>query len=152
MSAGEIPHVEIRQAAPADFAAVSALLKQARLPTADLTAGHMARFRVAQRNSQIIGAVGYQPLPDGNALIRSLVVEPGYRGRGLGERLFAEIESVCRTQQATMLYLLTDTAAPFFHSLGFSELARDQAPQSVRATAEFSSLCPDGATCMSRPI
>ena len=150
MSGSEIPRVEIRRAAPGDFAAVCALLTQAQLPTEDLTPNAMARFRVAHRNGQMIGTVGFEPLAHNAALVRSLVVDPGFRGRGLGERLFAEIESVCREQRIRTLFLLTNSAVPFFLSLGFSELPRDQVPQSVRGTAEFRSLCPAGAVCMSR--
>jgi quercetin dioxygenase-like cupin family protein len=46
------------------------------------------------------------------------------------------------------LHLLTTTAEKFFASPGFSVVPRDEAPASMKATSEFSSICPSSSTYM----
>jgi len=48
------------------------------------------------------------------------------------------------------LWLLTIDADAFFATSGFSVRGRDDAPSAVRASQEFSSLCPDNAVLMSK--
>jgi amino-acid N-acetyltransferase len=47
------------------------------------------------------------------------------------------------------VYLLTTTAAPFFRRLGFVNTSREDAPIEVRASSEFSTVCPSTAECLS---
>jgi amino-acid N-acetyltransferase len=44
--------------------------------------------------------------------------------------------------------LLTTTAAAFFEKRGYRRLARTSAPAAIRATTQFSALCPSTATLM----
>ena len=50
------------------------------------------------------------------------------------------------------VYVLTETAAPFFATLGFLSVAREAAPPEIAATQQFSALCPAGAKLMRREI
>ena len=50
------------------------------------------------------------------------------------------------------LFLLTSTARPLFESLGYVAVSRDAAPPAIRATTEFSSICPSSATLMQNRI
>jgi amino-acid N-acetyltransferase len=98
-----------------------------------------------------VGADGLQAAgPDG--LLRSLVVESGARGRGLGAALVGALENRAAARGVVRLYLLTTTAAEFFERLGYEPVARDSVPPGIAATAEFRTLCPASATCLCRSL
>jgi amino-acid N-acetyltransferase len=44
--------------------------------------------------------------------------------------------------------LLTTTAEDFFRALGYARIARELAPEAIRTTREFSSLCPASSVVM----
>jgi N-acetylglutamate synthase-like GNAT family acetyltransferase len=46
------------------------------------------------------------------------------------------------------VWLLTTTARAFFDKLGYAAVDRAGVPGAIRATAQFSALCPDSATVM----
>jgi N-acetylglutamate synthase-like GNAT family acetyltransferase len=105
----------------------------------------MSRFLVAQREGSVVGAVACEPAGKGFGLLRSLVVAPDWQGRGLGERLVADIEAVARHQGICTLYVLTETAEGFFHSLGYVATDRNKAPAEIR-------LCPASAACLRKDL
>lgn len=141
----------LRTAAEGDLAALVALLDAESLPTVDIVPAHASRFIVATDGRRLAGAIGLEPAADAG-LLRSLVVAPGYRGRGLGRRLVEALVRRARDRGAGALWLLTLDAADYFARFGFERRSRDTAPAAIRATAEFDRLCPDGATLMSRPL
>ncbi len=143
--------MEIRPAWPGDRGAVKALLEAAGLPTADLDERLIRRFLVGEREGRVVGAVACEPA-GANGLLRSLVVAPDWQGRGVGEHLVDEIEAAARSQGVRTLYLLTETAEGFFGRMGYVATDRQQAPAEVRATAEFTTLCPAGAVCMRKTL
>jgi amino-acid N-acetyltransferase len=120
--------------------AVRRLLEEAGLPTSDLTATHFEHFFGAGARDSPHGAVGIE-LHDRDALLRSLVVDESARGRGFGRALVEAAERYASERGARRMYLLTTTAAKFFGRLGYRPLARDAAPESIRATPEFATLC-----------
>jgi amino-acid N-acetyltransferase len=80
-----------------------------------------------------------------DALLRSLAVTPEHRGNGLGRRLADAVLALARQQGADRVYLLTETAAPFFRRLGFRDVARADVPEGIRGSLEFATLCPASA-------
>jgi amino-acid N-acetyltransferase len=48
--------------------------------------------------------------------------------------------------------LLTETAKTFFEREGYSVIDRASAPEPVRTSAEFRTLCPQSATCLSKRL
>jgi len=50
------------------------------------------------------------------------------------------------------LYLLTTTADAWFRGHGYSPAARDTAPPAIRATSQFSGLCPAAASLLHKVI
>lgn len=93
------------------------------------------------------GVVGVE-LHGADALLRSLAVAPAARGRGCGGALVKRAERHASEQGARRIYLLTTTAADFFAQLGYKRMDRDEAPESIRATSEFSTLCPVSSVLM----
>lgn len=141
----------IRAATPEDLAAAKNLLASAGLPTADLTAAHMATFLVAERAGEALAIVGLQQLGD-IGLLRSLVVAPTCRGSGLGQQLVEALESIARQGQLRELWLLTIDADEFFARRGYTSKAREDAPQAIQNTAEFTQLCPGDAVLMCKDL
>jgi GNAT superfamily N-acetyltransferase len=88
--------------------------------------------------------------PDG--LLRSVVVPAGVRGTGIGSALVTMIADAARGDGTERLWLLTSDAAGFFGRLGWRVAERANAPDAIRATAQFASLCPASATLMVRDL
>ena len=134
-----------------DPGAVIRLLEASGLPTADLEPGHFEGFLGCGDSARPSGAIGLEA-HDGHGLLRSLVVAPDLRGGGCGKALVAGIEARARELGLADLYLLTETAQPFFAALGYEVVERGSVPEPIRATREFSSLCPDSATVMCKQV
>ncbi len=126
------------------------VLAAAGLPAEDLDKQGKTFFRLVDEVG-LIGFGGWEGRGS-NRLLRSLVVVPERRRRGLGGVALAEIERRAREAGTARLHLLTTTAAPFFRSHGYSESERGQAPSTIRASKEFSSLCPASATYMIKTL
>jgi amino-acid N-acetyltransferase len=73
-------------------------------------------------------------------LVRSLVVSPPLRGRGLGKMLVTFAESKARLEGAEELFLPTISARVFFEQMGYEGIQRCLAPEALQNTAEFSAL------------
>jgi protein-tyrosine-phosphatase/N-acetylglutamate synthase-like GNAT family acetyltransferase len=127
------------------------LLRQAQLPTEDLTTAHCENFFFAGPASQPTGLVGLEIFGD-VALLRSLVVTAEHRGTGAGVALLRHAEAAARARGVRTLYLLTTTAEAFFAKQGYARAARDSAPPAIRATREFSGICPASSAFMSRQL
>ena len=131
--------------------AVIRLLQGAQLPTADLTDAHMQNFFYAGSEDAPLGIVGVE-FHGNDALLRSLVVSPERRARGLGQRLVEHAEQCAREHGATSMYLLTTTAERFFLSRGYLAASRESAPLPIRSTPEFSALCPASSAFLSKRL
>jgi len=129
------------------LSAAIALLSSAGLPTGDLTQQHFDCFFYTGPEAAPDGLVGLELLGD-VALLRSLVVADGLRGAGAGARLLAHAESQARARGVKTLYLLTTTAESFFARHGYASTDRDGAPPVIRATREFSGICPASSAFM----
>lgn len=128
------------------LAEVAEALRVAGLPTEDLDCSRMTFFRLADDQ----GALGWAALerhgPD--ALLRSVLTVADRRSRGIGSNLVRRVSDLAAGEGVERLWLLTETAAPFFAKLGFAEAERANAPEAMRETSEFRSVCPASATCM----
>ena len=85
-------------------------------------------------------------------LLRSLVVRPEQRGRGLARALTHFLLEQARREQHRSVYLLTETAARYFERFGFAAVPRGEVPAPIAATRQFAELCPDSADCMMLPL
>ena len=134
-----------------DEDALELLLEAAELPSEDLTPEMLEDFIVAHQGGALVGAAGLERYGE-VALLRSVVVEESQRGTGLGKRLVAAMEAQAREAGVQQLYLLTTTADAYFTQLGYSSVAREAAPEAIRNTAQFSSLCPSSSSFMLKTI
>lgn len=62
--------------------------------------------------------------------------------------LVAKAEGHAKAHGVEEVYLLTTTAEGFFARLGYERVEREGAPESIRGTKEFSSICPSSAVLM----
>ena len=140
--------VKVERYSTADKQRVLDLLRGADLPAEDLTDEILKNFMVAtDQDNAIVGVVGLEMYQE-NGLLRSLAVDPAYRGQGFGRQLTRKIESFAWDNGIKTLYLLTMTAVDFFPKFEYQVIQRDQVPESIRKTAEFNNLCPVSAVCL----
>jgi amino-acid N-acetyltransferase len=127
------------------------LLGAAGLPTEDLARLSLEHFFFAGPVDAPTGLVGLEMFGD-VALLRSLVVAEPLRGSGAGSALLDHAERHARSRGVKVVYLLTTTAEAFFARRGYGHAARASAPTAIRATREFSALCPSSSAFMSRQL
>jgi amino-acid N-acetyltransferase len=142
--------VEVRAASAEDLGTVQALLDASGLPSADV-AEHFKHFVVARDGDWLVGVAGMEQYGEA-ALLRSVCVAEGARGTGLGRALCDEMERRAAARGVGALYLLTTTAQAFFEARHFDVIDRAEAPEVIRGTAEFRSLCPATAICMRKRL
>ena len=111
----------------------------------------MQNFLVALADESPVGMIGIEKFGD-VGLLRSLVVDPSARSGGIGARLVAALESMAAERGIAELWLLTIDADAYFSRLGYSVTDRSRAPDVIRRTHEFSSLCPGDATLMRKSL
>jgi amino-acid N-acetyltransferase len=146
-----------------DHPAVQTLLAQADLPFEDLSPAAMQLFlgmrapdlpRDGNGNgspSQLIAIAGLER--HGNdGLLRSLLVLPDQRGRGLARELVHAQEAQARRLGLRRLVLLTETAADFFRALDYRDTDRAVLSDGLRASPQFQQLCPASARCLSKTL
>lgn len=140
----------LRAAAQSDLRNIEALLVANGLPTEGV-AEALRTFVVAEAGGRLVGVAGLEVCGE-NALLRSVAVDPAWRSRGLGRALVNRAIAEAEARGIPALYLLTTTAERYFPGFGFRQIARDEAPEDVRGTAEFRSACPASATVMTRRL
>jgi len=145
-----MPEITIVPAMVDQTEAIQALLAEAELPSEDF-GQHLGHFLTAKQNGRLAGAVGLEIYGE-VGLLRSLVVDTTYRGKGLGIKLCERIFDYAHAHGIKKLYLLTTTAADFFPKLGFSTTTRDSVPPAIQSTEEFASICPATAVCMVKTL
>jgi N-acetylglutamate synthase-like GNAT family acetyltransferase len=113
-------------------------------------ADHFGHYLVVRDASRLVGLCGVEVCGD-DGLLRSVTVDPDYRGEGIGGILVAGAQELARKLKLDALYLLTTNAGAYFRRHGFQELAREKAPEAVRNSWEFSSGCPTSSALMRWP-
>lgn len=97
-------------------------------------------FWVVIEGTRVVGSVGVDRTPFGAELHR-LYLEPGQRGRGLGEALVARVVEWCRAQSIPRLELWSDTRFEHAHRLyervGFQRAGERTLVGDVNGTREY---------------
>ncbi len=79
---------------------------------------------VAENNGQIVGSIAAVSTEEGVAQLRWFLIEPEYRGSGLGRRLLATAMEYCKRKKYRQVYLWTfqdlKAARHLYKSFGFS--------------------------------
>lgn len=133
------------------FAEIRQLLSVCELPVADISLSKSLLFFGCRSEGRLAGVIGlevYGPV----ALLRSLAVDPAQRRHGLGKTLVDFAEAHAASLGIESLYLLTTTADTFFSRLGYAPASREEAPPSIKATSQFSGLCPASSIFMCKHL
>ena len=129
-----------------DLEPVLDLLHRAGLPAEGVveTFGH---YVVVRTDAVVVGAAGLEVCGE-DGLLRSVAVEPSFRGQGIGAGLVSGVRDLAVHLGLRGLYLLTTTAPGYFGRYGFSPCPRGEAPAAIGESWEFKTGCPESATFM----
>lgn len=126
-------------------------LGAAALPVDDLDEPGRRFYAFDSLAGERLGHGGFE-LYGRDLLLRSMVVAPAARGRGIGAAVLALLLRRAFDQGARQAWLLTTDAAGFFQRQGFTRVERSAAPAAILATRQASTLCAASAALMTRAI
>lgn len=149
-------NLHIRPLHESELPQVLALLDAHGLPQEGL-AQHLATTLVATAapgdgtgvagENEIVGSAALECYgPAG--LLRSVAVAHPWQGQGIGSALVDRALALARELGVAELYLLTETAAPYFTRRGFVPIERSEVHPAVTRSAEFTGACPQSAQAM----
>jgi len=129
------------------------LLKDSDLPTSDLSGkNHVTFMSASMKNSEdLLGVVALETFGEAG-ILRSLAVNQDYQKRGLGTDLVMRLEQYANQESIKNLFLLTETADKFFEHLDYKVIPRNDVPEAIQNSSQFSKLCPSTATCMHKKL
>jgi amino-acid N-acetyltransferase len=133
-----------------DAQAILDLLARSALPV-DGVLDHLDTALVARDGDRVVGSAVLEVYRDG-ALLRSVAVDAGLRGAGIGQELTRSALTLADTLGVPAVFLLTTTAENFFPKFDFSRIDRSQVPATVQDSVEFRSACPASAVVMRRML
>jgi amino-acid N-acetyltransferase len=119
------------------------------LPIADISVSSPPQFFGFRVAGSVVAVVGFEHFQS-VGLLRSLAVSPSHRGRGLAQELVRFVQSFAISHGVESLFLLTTTAEAFFVKLGYCPTSRQEAPQAIQTTPQFSGLCPSSSAFLSK--
>lgn len=138
----------VRTAESSDLSAARELIAAAALPTEGVAERFEDAYAVAvSSDGGVVGVAGLE-VHGTYGLLRSVAVDPTWRGRGVGAELTAERLGFAAERGLDGVYLLTTTAADYFPRFGFEPVERESVPPEIRGSSEFSSLCPSTAAVL----
>jgi len=136
----------IAHAVESDLPEILTLLKQSALPTAGIER-HIETTLVARVASALTGCAAVEVYGEAG-LLRSVAVDAGHRGEGLGEALTKAALELARKRGVRNIYLLTTTARHFFPRFGFTAIPRAELDPALEQSEELRGACPASALAM----
>ncbi|MEQ1676993.1 MAG: arsenic resistance N-acetyltransferase ArsN2, partial [Chitinophagaceae bacterium] len=130
-----------------DLAGIIDLLEKSELPISDIMPGKIDFLVAVSKENAIVGCVGIEQYGK-DGLLRSFVVDKNFRDKKIGSHLFTRLLSIAHQSGIHTLHLLTTTAEKYFSKKGFVATDRETAAAAIKATTEFSSLCPSSSAYM----
>ncbi|HJW15509.1 MAG TPA: arsenic resistance N-acetyltransferase ArsN2 [Flavisolibacter sp.] len=129
---------------------IKSLLQSQNLPAEDLP-NVLADFYTAVDAGELIGLIGMERYGH-YGLLRSMVVHPDYRNKGIAETLVTQLEQDAEASGITEMYLLTETADKYFSKKGYATITRGIVPAELKGSSEFSHVCPVSAIVMKKHL
>jgi amino-acid N-acetyltransferase len=133
-----------------DLPSIIELLSENTLPSIDVH-HYIDNFIVSKSDGRIIGTIGIEKCGS-EGLLRSLSVSSDFRNKNIGKRLYLKLLEHALENNIKRFHLLTTTAEAYFKRLDFEIKDRSEAPEVIKTTLEFSSLCPSSSTYMVKTI
>jgi N-acetylglutamate synthase-like GNAT family acetyltransferase len=144
MVAGSKPRLFAYPLKLGERGALARALLKARLPVEDLETPGPLFWRFETTDSVPVGFGGLE-IHGEDALLRSLLILPPLRSRGIGAAVVAQLENEAALHGCRAVWLLTEAASDFFGRLGYAKCDRAVVPQKIRETPQFAALCPTSA-------
>lgn len=138
------------KATAAHLPAIKTLLQSATLPVEDLDHSKPTFF-IARSGDEIVSVMGLEMLED-LGFLRSVATKPAWRKKGLASILFEKLSFAAKQAGAKELWLLTTDADKYFLKKGFEYVDRNNTPELIRQTAEFTTLCSSTAIVMKKEL
>lgn len=129
------------------FEVFRSLLELSKLPFSDLDYKKHLLVGYYNDNDELVGTGGLEYYGE-YALLRSLAVKIDSRGLSIGSFITKDLIAQAQKKKLKGVYLLTETANGFFRLKGFKNILREEVPAPVKASSEFSHVCPSTASCM----
>jgi amino-acid N-acetyltransferase len=123
------------------------LLHSSGLPYKDITIDKSLMIGYRDGNGSLIGSGGLE-FYGSYALLRSVAVRKDFQGKSFGKAIIHDLLHRAKAKGITKVYLLTETAHDYFNRIGFLDVDRNEVPQEIRLSSEFSNVCPVTAACM----
>jgi arsenate reductase (thioredoxin) len=142
--------INISSAGNNDLVAIKKLLADNKLPIDDIT-GDNIDLLIAKDKHIIIAVIGLEKYGE-YGLLRSMATHISYRNQGIAEKLMNELFSLAAKKGIQEMYLLTETAEQYFEKRGFIKTKREDVPDHIRESSEFSSVCPASAAVMKKAV
>jgi arsenate reductase (thioredoxin) len=139
-----------QQAQAADLVAIIGLLQESNLPVEDVNHGQQ-QFWIIKDGDNMAGVIGIEQYGT-YGLLRSLATNAAYRNRGIAAILVEGLFEFAKQQSLSSIYLLTETAEKYFEMKGFIKIERGDVPGEIKASKEFSHLCPSTAIVMKKEM
>ncbi len=143
-------NLSISSIQPVDRQAVTHLLENANLPTADLPES-LSHFFKAETDSNLAGTVGLE-VYEKYALLRSLAVSEAFRNLKIGQLLYEQVMQHAKNQGVLEVFLITNTADGYFEKRGFVKIDRNTVPTEIQQTQQFQGVCPSSAIVMRKVL
>jgi len=122
-------------------------LQANKLPYTDIAISGNLFIGYHDERGNLIGSGGLEMYGHA-ALLRSVAVDENLRGKSMGRKIVEDLVERARNLKVKNIYLLTETAHDFFLKEGFTDVTRDEVPEAVRNSSEFTLVCPSSADCM----
>lgn len=130
-----------------EFQALRSFLERNKLPHKDIVLQDNVFLLYYDSAGDIVGSGGLEIYGEA-ALLRSVAVRESERGKQVGKQIVKDVLARAHEQKIRSIFLLTETAHDFFLKEGFLDLSRDEVPSNIKASTEFSFVCPASAKCM----
>jgi len=140
----------IRHATENDLEGIKTLLESVSLPSADIDE-HINNFLVLENTGNLVATIGIEKYGE-TALLRSLAVKKEFQYDGYGRKLYQRFILLAEEIGVKYIYLLTTTAETYFSRKGFRRISRNEVPEEIKNTTEYSTLCPSDSVCMVKKL
>jgi amino-acid N-acetyltransferase len=143
--------ITIQKASINDLESINKLLQTADLPLVEASDNTQYFYKAINTKNEIVGAIGLE-VYGRYGLLRSLVVSNEYRNKGIANDLVGQIVKLSAGLNLKEVYLLTTTAYKYFEKHHFERMHRNDAPEEIKQSKEFSSICTVSAIVMQKTV
>ena len=140
----------LKRLSDSEITAVKRLLVGNGLPADDCE--HPDNYFFGFYRQGLLVACGGLQAAGSAVLLRSVVVADACQGNGLGRQLVNALLQQASNLGFSEVFLLTETAAGYFESLGFRHVERSEVPVEIKSTEQFNTLCPASADSLMKVL